>query len=333
MYNFAINGFGRIGRMVFRAWHSGKYDNLNCVIINAGMGDLDTYLHLLRYDSVHGYFHAEGDNLTSTIKTARGEVKVIFHMDPKTINWQGVDFVLECTGAFTKKDLAIQHLHEDVKAVLVSAPCDNADATVVYGINHHVLDKNKKVISIGSCTTNCLAPIAAVLDEHFIIEKGFMSTVHAYTNDQSLVDSVHKDKRRARAAACSMIPSSTGAAKAIGLVLPQLAGKLDGVAIRVPTPNVSLVDLKVVTKKTTTVDEVNYVMKEASQKLAGVLAYTEEELVSTDFNGNSHSSIFDATQTKVLDGNLLRVAAWYDNEWGFSNRVLDVLAHLGNKYV
>lgn len=329
-HKFAINGFGRIGRSVFRALHQGgPFTNLQCQVINAGIGDPQTYFHLLKYDSVHGRFDValEGDELVTSL----GRFKLIFETDPSSISWgeYGVDFVIESTGKFTSHQLASAHLQKGVKAVLVSAPCDNADATIVYGVNDHSLKREHQVISVGSCTTNCLAPVAKVLHENLEIKHGFMTTIHSYTNDQSLVDAVHKDKRRARAAALSMIPSSTGAAKAIGLVLPELAGKLDGASIRVPTPNVSLVDLKVEVAKSSDAATINSLMKQAVASMKGALDYTEEELVSIDFNGDPHSSIFDATQTKVIGGNFVRVASWYDNEWGFSNRMLDVMHLLG----
>jgi glyceraldehyde 3-phosphate dehydrogenase len=325
---FAINGFGRIGRSIFRALHERDDLVANCLVINAGVGDIETYYHLLKHDSIHGHFAAKLEG--NKIVTDKLAVEVIFKMEPKEIDWSkyGVEVVLESTGAFTKKELAQKHCDAGAKMVIVTAPCENADATIVYGINHLSLSGDHKVISMGSCTTNCLAPVAKFLNDEIGLEKGFMTTIHSYTNDQNLVDAVHKDKRRARAAALSMIPSTTGAAKALGLVLPELAGKLDGVAIRVPTPNVSLVDLKFTSRRPTTAAEVNDIIIRAAKTIPSVLSYTDEELVSIDFNHNPASSIFDTTQTRVVEGNFVRVCSWYDNEWGFSNRVLDVLKYL-----
>lgn len=320
-----INGFGRIGRSIFRALHQNAGNGIECVLINAGIGDVKSYHHLLKYDSVHGKF--ESVLKDDKIVTEKGSCPTLFHVEQSEIPWSEyeVDYVIECTGKFTNHQEAAKHISGSVKGVLVSAPCDNADATIVYGVNDEVLNKEHRVVSVGSCTTNCLAPIAKVLNDSLGIVSGFMTTVHSYTNDQNLVDAIHKDVRRARAAAMSMIPSSTGAAKALGLVIPELTGKLDGSAIRVPTPNVSLVDLKVLVSKNTSVQEVNSLISDSRASLKGVLEYTAEELVSIDFNGNPHSSIFDSTQTKVVGGNFVRVCGWYDNEWGFSNRVLDVL--------
>ncbi|WP_131114257.1 type I glyceraldehyde-3-phosphate dehydrogenase [Lichenihabitans psoromatis] len=321
----AINGFGRIGRNILRAIIESGRTDIEVVAIN-DLGSVETNAHLLRFDSVHGRFPhkvtVEGD----TIDAGRGPIKVTAIKDPATLPHKelGVDIALECTGIFTTRDKAAAHLTAGAKRVLVSAPADNADLTVVYGVNHDKLTAEHLVVSNGSCTTNCLAPVAKVLSDILGIEKGFMTTVHSYTGDQPTLDTLHKDLYRGRAAALSSIPTSTGAAKAIGLVLPELKGKLDGAAVRVPTPNVSLIDLKVVTKRDTTVEEINAAMKRASeQELKGVLNITEAPNVSIDFNHDPHSSTFHMDQTKVIDGNFVRVLAWYDNEWGFSNRMAD----------
>jgi len=327
----AINGFGRIGKCVLRAFAENDYPDLEIVCVNIGMGDLDSEYHFLKYDSTHGIFN----NLKKTsngFDFGKGNVKVIAEMDIAKLPWHDdkIDIVLECTGAFTKRELAAKHISSGAKKVMVSAPCESADETIVLGVNEQKLNKNHEVISIGSCTTNCLAPIAKVFNDALGIESGFMTTIHAYTNDQNLLDAAHKDKRRARAAALSMIPSSTGAAKALGIVLPELAGKLDGVAMRVPTSNVSFVDFKFNASKDTTTEELNSIFKVALKgTLAKVAKYCDEELVSIDFNHNSASCSFDSTQTKVVEKRLCRVAAWYDNEWGFSNRMLDVAQIFG----
>jgi len=326
----AINGFGRIGRLVLRAAIESKRTDLEFVVIN-DLSSVEISAFLLQHDSVHGRLPAEVTSDSDGIIVNGKKIKVIAERDPTKLPWgeMGIDLVMECTGIFTAADKAKMHLDAGAKRVLVSAPSDGADKTIVYGVNHDTITAEDKIVSNGSCTTNCLAPIAQVLDEAFGIEEGWMTTVHAYTGDQSLVDTTHKDPRRARAAALSMIPSSTGAAKAIGLVLPKLAGKLNGTAVRVPTPDVSLVDLVVRTTKPATVDAVNAAMKAAagSKKLAGILAYNDLPLVSIDFTHNPASSTYDATQTSVVGG-LLHVSAWYDNEWGFSNRMLDVAALL-----
>jgi glyceraldehyde 3-phosphate dehydrogenase len=318
-----INGFGRIGRNVLRAiLESGRTD-IEVVAIN-DLGPVETNAHLLRYDSVHGKFPHTVTVSGDTIDVGRGPIKVTAVRDPKELPWANVDIALECTGIFTTKDKASAHLANGSKRVLVSAPCDGADKTIVFGVNHAVLTKDDVVVSNASCTTNCLAPVASVLSKAFGIEKGYMTTIHAYTGDQPTLDTMHKDLYRARAAALSMIPTSTGAAKAVGLVLPELAGKLDGSSIRVPTPNVSVVDLKFIAKRDVTAEEVNAAVKAAAEgELKGILAYTSEPLVSIDFNHDSHSSSFASAQTKVMGGNLVRVLAWYDNEWGFSNRMSD----------
>ena len=327
----AINGFGRIGKCILRALAASKRTDIEVVVINVGFGDLQQHAHLFKYDSTHGIMpdvKLVGNNLNYSITS----IPMIAETDPKKIDWTdyGVDIVFECTGIFASKDKAMVHIESGAKKVMVSAPCTDADATIVYQVNHEVLKAEHEVISVGSCTTNCLAPIAKVLDNTIGIEKGFMTTIHAYTNDQSVLDSIHKDPRRARACATSMIPASTGAAKALSLVLPQLTGKLDGTAIRVPTPNVSLVDLVFTAEKNTSVAEINNIVGEAVKGDIGkVLGVCDEPLVSVDFNHNPKSSIFDLTQTKVVNDNLVRVVSWYDNEWGFSNRMLDVAALYG----
>ncbi|MBP1848877.1 type I glyceraldehyde-3-phosphate dehydrogenase [Rhizobium halophytocola] len=320
----AINGFGRIGRNVLRGIIESGRTDIEVVAIN-DLGPVETNAHLLRHDSVHGKFPAtvtvEGD----TIVIDGGKpIKVTAVRDPKDLPWADVDIALECTGIFTSKEKASLHLQNGSKRVLVSAPSDGADKTIVYGVNHDALTKDDLVVSNASCTTNCLAPVAYVLHKAFGIEKGYMTTIHSYTGDQPTLDTMHKDLYRARAAALSMIPTSTGAAKAVGLVLPELKGKLDGSSIRVPTPNVSVVDLKFVPSRNVTAEEINAAIKSAAEgELKGILAYTEEPLVSVDFNHDSHSSSFAAAQTKVLDGNFVRILSWYDNEWGFSNRMAD----------
>jgi glyceraldehyde 3-phosphate dehydrogenase len=320
----AINGFGRIGRNVLRAIIESGRTDIEVVAIN-DLGPVETNAHLLRHDSVHGKFPADVKVDGDTIIIAGGKpIKVTAVRDPKDLPWAGVDIAMECTGIFTTKEKAAAHLANGSKRVLVSAPCDGADKTVVFGVNHGVLTKDDLVISNASCTTNCLAPVAYILQREFGIEKGYMTTIHSYTGDQPTLDTMHKDLYRARAAALSMIPTSTGAAKAVGLVLPALKGKLDGSSIRVPTPNVSVVDLKFVPSRNVTAEEVNAAMKAASEgELKGILGYITEPLVSCDFNHDPHSSSFAADQTKVLEGNLVRILSWYDNEWGFSNRMSD----------
>jgi glyceraldehyde 3-phosphate dehydrogenase len=326
-----INGFGRIGRLVLRAIVETGRKDIQVVGIN-DLGPVETNAHLLRYDSVHGRFPAEvsidGDHMI----VAGQKIRVTAIKDPAQLPHKelGVDIALECTGIFTAKDKASAHLTAGAKRVLVSAPADNADLTVVYGVNHQRLSKEHVVVSNASCTTNCLAPVAKVLHETVGIEKGFMTTIHAYTGDQPTLDTMHKDLYRARAAAMSMIPTSTGAAKAIGLVIPELKGKLDGSSIRVPTPNVSVVDLKITAKRTTTVDEINAAVKAAAAgPLKGILAVTDAPLVSMDFNHNPASSTLALDQTKVMDGNFVRILTWYDNEWGFSNRMADTAVAMG----
>ncbi|MCJ8144729.1 type I glyceraldehyde-3-phosphate dehydrogenase [Ancylobacter sp. A5.8] len=327
----AINGFGRIGRNVLRAIIESGRTDIEVVAIN-DLGPVETNAHLFRFDSVHGKFPGtvtvEGD----TINVGRGPIKVTAVRNPAELPHTalGVDIALECTGIFTSKDKASAHLAAGAKRVIVSAPADGADFTVVYGVNHDKLTKDHLVISNASCTTNCLAPVAKVLNDAVGIEKGFMTTIHSYTGDQPTLDTMHKDLYRARAAAMSMIPTSTGAAKAVGLVLPELAGKLDGSSIRVPTPNVSVVDLKFVAGKTTSKEEINEAIKAAAEGyLKGVLGYTSQPNVSIDFNHDAHSSTFALDQTKVMEGNFVRVLSWYDNEWGFSNRMSDTAVALG----
>jgi glyceraldehyde 3-phosphate dehydrogenase len=326
-----INGFGRIGRNVLRAIAETGRKDIEVVGIN-DLGPVETNAHLLRYDSVHGRFPGEVIVKGDTISVGNGAIKVTAIKDPATLPWKelGVDVAMECSGIFTSKEKASAHLTAGAKRVLVSAPADGADLTVVYGVNHDKLRKDHKVVSNGSCTTNCLAPVAKVINDAVGIETGFMTTIHAYTGDQPTLDTLHKDLYRARAAALSMIPTSTGAAKAIGLVLPELKGKLDGVAIRVPTPNVSVVDLKVVAKKSTTKEEINDAVKRAAeQQLKGILNYTNDPNVSIDFNHDAHSATLHMDQTKVMNGTLVRVMAWYDNEWGFSNRMSDTAVAMG----
>jgi glyceraldehyde 3-phosphate dehydrogenase len=328
----AINGFGRIGRNVLRAIIESGRTDIEVVALN-DLGPVETNAHLIRYDSVHGRFPGEVKVKGDTIDVGRGPMRVHAVRNPAELPWkaEGVDIALECTGLFTTKEKASAHLEAGAKRVLVSAPADGADLTVVYGVNHDKITKDHRVVSNASCTTNCLAPVAKVLHDAFGIEKGLMTTVHSYPGDQPTLDTMHKDLYRARAAAMSMIPTSTGAAKAVGLVLPELKGKLDGVSIRVPTPNVSVIDFKFVSKRNVTVEEVNDALVAAASKgpLKGILAYTDEKLVSIDLNHNPASSTFALDQTKVIEGNLVRVMSWYDNEWGFSNRMADTAVAFG----
>ncbi len=325
----AINGFGRIGRNILRAIIESGRTDIEVVAIN-DLGPVETNAHLLRYDSVHGRFPATVTVKASSIDVGRGAIEVSAIRNPADLPWQHIDIVMECTGIFTDKDKARIHLENGASRVLVSAPSTGADKTIVMGVNDHTLTRDDLIVSNGSCTTNCLAPVAMVLDDEFGIVTGFMTTIHSYTGDQPTLDTMHKDLYRARAAALSMIPTTTGAAKALGLVLPSLAGKLDGSSIRVPTPNVSCVDLKVVLGKTVTVAEVNAAIERAANgKLKGILGYETEPLVSSDYNHNSHSSTFAADQTKVLPGNFVRILTWYDNEWGFSNRMADTAVAMG----
>jgi glyceraldehyde 3-phosphate dehydrogenase len=327
----AINGFGRIGRNVLRAIVESGRTDIEVVAIN-DLGPVETNAHLLRFDSVHGRFPHKVTVNGDTIDAGRGPIKVTAIKNPAELphGTMGVDIALECTGIFTSKDKAMLHLNAGAKRVLVSAPADGADLTVVYGVNHGKLTKEHLVVSNASCTTNCLAPVAKVLNDLVGIDKGFMTTIHAYTGDQPTLDTLHKDLYRGRAAALSMIPTTTGAAKAVGLVLPELNGRLDGTSIRVPTPNVSVVDFKFLSKRETTVAEINAAILAASNgELKGVLGTTDQPNVSMDFNHDPHSSIFHLDQTKVMDGKLVRVLSWYDNEWGFSNRMADTAVAMG----
>ena len=330
----AINGFGRIGRLVLRAlWEENKTDEIEIVAIN-DLGSVATNAHLLKYDSVHGRFNADiiADEEGGNLIVNGHSIKFFSEKDPINLPWKDldIDIVFECTGIFTAKEKAVVHLQAGAKRVLVSAPSKGADKTVVFGVNQDVLTAEDLVVSNASCTTNCLAPVAYVLQKEFGIIRGLMTTIHSYTGDQRLIDATHKDLHRARAAALSSIPTSTGAAKAVGLVLPELAGKLDGFAIRVPTPNVSIVDLKCELAKDVSVEEINDAMRKYAQgELKGILGVNDEPLVSTDFNHTSVSSTFDLGQTKVIDGNFISILAWYDNEWGFSCRMADTAIAMG----
>ncbi len=325
----AINGFGRIGRMVLRAMAENPRPGIQIVAIN-DLGSLSDNAHMFRYDSVHGQYRGTLNLGNDTIDVGHGAIKVVAEPNPEKLPWaeMGIDLVFECSGRFTKRDDAAKHLTAGAKRVIVSAPAEGADLTIVYGVNHTQINATHTVLSNASCTTNCLAPIAFALNNAIGIDSGFMTTIHSYTGDQRLVDTIHKDLHRARAAAMSMIPSSTGAAKAVGLVLPELKGRLDGTAIRVPTANVSVVDFKFIAKRKTTVDEVNQALRAAADgQLKGILGINTVPLVSCDFNHDDRSSIADLPQTQVVDGRLVRVLSWYDNEWGFSNRMLDVAAY------
>ncbi|MEM9012936.1 MAG: type I glyceraldehyde-3-phosphate dehydrogenase [Pseudomonadota bacterium] len=325
----AINGFGRIGRNVLRAIVESGRQDIEVVAIN-DLGPVETNAHLLRYDSVHGRFPAEVTVSGDAIDVGRGPMRVTAIRDPKELPWSDVDVCLECTGIFTARDKAAIHLENGSKRVLVSAPASGADKTIVFGVNDGALTADDVVVSNASCTTNCLSPVAHVLNQAIGITRGFMTTIHAYTGDQPTLDTMHKDLYRARAAAMSMIPTSTGAAKAVGLVLPELNGKLDGVAIRVPTPNVSVVDLTFEAARETSVEEINEAIRAAADgPLKGILGYTDDPLVSSDFNHDPHSSVFHMDQTKVMDGTMCRILTWYDNEWGFSNRMADTAVAMG----
>ncbi|MBH1974154.1 MAG: type I glyceraldehyde-3-phosphate dehydrogenase [Rhodobacteraceae bacterium] len=325
----AINGFGRIGRNVLRAIIESGRTDIEVVAIN-DLGPVETNAHLIRFDSVHGRFPGTVTVDGNSIDVGRGPIKVTALRDPKDLPWQGVDIALECTGIFTARDKAALHLQNGSKRVLVSAPSAGADKTIVYGVNHTSLTADDLVVSNASCTTNCLSPVAQVLHQTVGITRGFMTTIHSYTGDQPTLDTMHSDLYRARAAALSMIPTSTGAAKAVGLVLPDLNGKLDGVAIRVPTPNVSVVDLVFEASRATTVEEINAAIRAAADgPLKGVLGYTDRPNVSMDFNHDAHSSILHMDQTKVMDGTMVRILSWYDNEWGFSNRMADTAVAMG----
>ncbi|RYH02999.1 type I glyceraldehyde-3-phosphate dehydrogenase [Salipiger sp. IMCC34102] len=328
----AINGFGRIGRNVLRAIIESGRTDIEVVAIN-DLGPVETNAHLLRFDSVHGRFPGTVTTTEDTIDAGRGPIRVTAIRNPAELPWGDIDIVMECTGIFASKDACHAHLENGSKRVLISAPGKDADATICYGVNHKTLSADDIVVSNASCTTNCLSPVAKVLNDAVGINKGFMTTIHSYTGDQPTLDTMHKDLYRARAAALSMIPTSTGAAKAVGLVLPELAGKLDGVAIRVPTPNVSVVDLTFEASRETTVEKINDAIRTAADgPMKGVLAYTDLPMVSTDFNHDPHSSTFHMDQTKVMEGTMVRILTWYDNEWGFSNRMSDVAVEMG-KYL
>ncbi|MEB3702424.1 Glyceraldehyde-3-phosphate dehydrogenase [Candidatus Bealeia paramacronuclearis] len=327
----AINGFGRIGRLVMRAIAERKNHDLHVVAIN-DLGSAQDNAHLFKYDSVHGRFQGTVEASSDSMTIDGKDIKVFAKANPEDLPWKelGVDIVLECSGFFTSKESASKHIKAGAKKVLISAPADNVDLTVVYGVNHDKIKADHTIISNASCTTNCLAPVASELHKALGIAHGFMTTIHAYTGDQRIVDTLHKDLRRARTAAVSLIPSSTGAARAVGLVLPELKGKLDGTAIRVPTPNVSMVDLKFVSKKATTAEEINTIMTRAAEgPLKGILAINSAPCVSIDFNHDPASSTFDVTQTQVVDGTFCRILSWYDNEWGFSNRMIDTSMAMG----
>ena len=325
-----INGFGRIGRNILRAIIENKFHNINVVGIN-DLGSIETNAHLLKYDSIHGTFNGNIHIEKNNLNVGTGPIRVTSERSPENLPWKelNVDIVLECTGIFTSREKAQKHINSGAKKVLISAPANDADLTVVYGVNHKKIKSEHKIFSNASCTTNCLAPLAFVLNKSVGIESGFMTTIHSYTGDQPTLDTMHSDLYRARAAAGNMIPTSTGAAKAVGLVLPELNGKLDGVAIRVPTQNVSVVDFKFNAKRETSVKEINEVIKSASQnELKNILSFNDEKLVSSDFNHNPYSSIFHADQTKVMNKNFVRLLSWYDNEWGFSNRMCDTTTEI-----
>ena len=323
-----INGFGRIGRNILRAIIENDRSDISVVAIN-DLGPVKTNAHLLKFDTVHGRFPNKISTTNDTIDVGTGPIRVSAKRNPEELPWNDIDIALECTGIFNEKEAAEKHLRNGSKRVLVSAPCTNADKTIVFGVNHQTLTENDLVVSNASCTTNCLAPLAKVLHEKLGIKRGFMTTIHSYTGDQPTLDTTHSDLYRSRAAAMNMIPTSTGAARAVGLVIPELNGKLDGVSIRVPTPNVSVVDLTFESSKETSESEINSVIKNSAlNELKGVLSYTEEKLVSLDFNHDPHSSIFAADQTKVIQKKMVRVLSWYDNEWGFSNRMSDTAVEI-----
>ncbi len=325
----AINGFGRIGRNVLRSIIESGRDDIEVVAIN-DLGPVETNAHLLRFDTVHGRFPSDVSSGEDWIDAGRGRIRVTSIKDPKELPWSDIDVALECTGIFTSREKAAMHLENGSTRVLVSAPCSEAHKTIVYGVNHDSLTAEDKVVSNASCTTNCLSPVAKVLHDVIGIERGFMTTIHSYTGDQPTLDTLHKDLYRARAAGLNMIPTSTGAAKAVGLVLPDLQGKLDGVAIRVPTPNVSVVDLTFTARRETSVEEINDAMRKAADgELKGILGYTDYKNVSTDFNHDPRSSIFHTDQTKVMEGTMCRILSWYDNEWGFSSRMADTAVAMG----
>lgn len=329
----AINGFGRIGRLVMRAMLQSGRSDIEVVAIN-DLADVQTNAHLLKYDSIHGRYAGSVEAGDGKIIVDGREVVALCERDPAKLPWGdlGCEMIFECSGVFTKREAAAKHLAGGAKKVLISAPATDEDLTVVYGVNHDKLTADMQIVSNASCTTNCLAPVAHAVHEAIGIEHGFMTTIHSYTGDQRIVDTMHKDLHRARAAAISMIPTTTGAARAVGKVLPDLSGKLDGVSMRVPTPNVSVVDFKFVPKRATSVEEINAAIVKAADSgpLHGILGYYDEPLVSVDFNGDTRSSIFALGETKVLDGTLVRVMSWYDNEWGFSNRMADTAVAWAN---
>ena len=330
-----INGFGRIGKSILQIYAAKHFPNLKIAAINFASGNLQKHLHFLKYDSIHGHFPYAIQIDEKTFNVKEDKIKAVFTRNIHEIDWetQGVDLVLECSGIFNSRELSYKHIKSGAKKIIVSAPCKEADSTIVYGVNTESLSPNDEIISAGSCTTNCLAPIVKVLHEAFDIEHGFMTTIHSYTNDQRLLDGSHKDLRRARAANLSIIPTTTGAAKSIGLVLPELSGKLDGAAVRVPVPNVSMIDFKFTCNKKISSNDINFIMKDtAKNKMKGVVDVSNEELVSIDFNNNLNSAIFDTTQTKVIDNKFGRIVAWYDNEWGFACRMLDIAQFIATRF-
>lgn len=326
-----LNGFGRIGRSVLRAAVEASNQDIDFVAIN-DLGDVETNCHLLNFDSIHGRLRPEATVLGGKLVVGNHNVRLSAERDPSKIDWSGVDIVMECTGIFTSRDQAAMHLRDNVSRVIISAPGQDADITAVFGVNHQDITPEHQVISNASCTTNCLAPVAKILNDAIGIKTGYMTTVHAYTGDQCLQDGLHKDLRRARAAALSMVPTATGAARAVGLVLPELLGKIDGSAIRVPTANVSVIDLKFMPERNTSVAEINQLLRDgAAGPMKGVLAVSDKPLVSIDFNHDPHSSTVALDQTTVTQDGMVRIMSWYDNEWGFSNRMLDMAAHLAHK--
>ena len=325
-----INGLGRIGRMVIRSLYEGNYKDIDIKHIN-NRSNSETASQLLKYDSIHGKFNCEVKNDNKHLILKNKKITYSQHTNLEDINWKkyGVDYVLECTGKFNSKEKLIPHIKNGAKKIIVSAPCKQSDKTIVFGVNENVIKKEDRIISTASCTTNCLAPVADVINKNFTIEKGFMTTIHSFTTDQRLLDNSHKDLRRARSAGQSIIPTSTGASKAIGEIIPDLKGKLEGVAMRVPTPNVSLIELVFCTKKDLTINKINNALiKSSKQKLKGILEVTEEKLVSIDFNHNPNSAIVDASLTNVVGKNMGKISAWYDNEWGFSNRMCDLVKYI-----
>ena len=332
-YKIAINGFGRIGRLTLRALLDKDMKNLEVVAVN-DLGPIDSNVHLLKYDSIHGFFDKKFDVIDNKLKFEKNEILFLNESDPEKLNWNkyNVDLVIECTGIFTRREDAEKHLKSGAKRVLISAPATNPDITVVCGINENKINDNHKIISNGSCTTNCLAPLAFLIDKNIGIESGYMTTVHSVTGDQNTIDTFHKDLRRARNSLLSMIPTSTGAARAVSEVLPNLKGKLDGSAIRVPTANVSLVDFSFMAKKNTSENEINRIFKNAEKnEFKGIVETISAPLVSSDFNHNSHSSVVDLAETKVINERFCRILSWYDNEWGFSNRLVDIVLELSNE--